>query len=390
MDAPLGLAREEAPRAPQQPQTQAVSEAIGEEADDAPAYEHTVRGLTMKQLAEHAGARSPATGLAAGVEPPPQVAPPSPPPPLPPLLERALFEPARLATHREPRELAIRTRVEDSASVTMTAMRPSASQILPKVSVITLVLLFQAVALPTAAGAPWELLARPAEVTLQALAAFILVGVVHLLPCRERTRGVLGVLLGALLLPFAFVAWRVAIAAGAFDAQPALTLLFAGPLPTPALPALLGLVLVPAGLFARGYHAPRLAVWGLVGAGLAAATVACAMMSLPALFGSLSEATFLGDRVAAWATLPLFVALLLGALAAAWSPLGRRATAFGFLVWGAALVPLVVLALFAAKSDQWLQVLEPVKLVTFLGAITLYTSAAVATAVNPRARSASD
>lgn len=420
LDAPLVRGRDEATRAATEPRTPALPDPLsrhevargepqrttsGDEMEEAPAYEHTVRGFTRQQLGELASARVVSTGHATGIEPgqaePPvsaavagdpkfEVQAPGAPAPPSRLSERALFESAQAASRTDggtadPREREIRARavVPDA---TLTALRPAASQILPKVSAITLVLLFQAVALPTAAGAPWELLARPAEVTLQALAALVLVAVVHLLPCRERTRGVLGALLGALLLPFAFVAWRAAITAGVFDAQPALSGLFSGSLPTPALPALLALVLLPAGLFARGHHASRVATWVLTAAGFAAAVVALATMSLGALVASLSEAAFLGDRVAAWATLPLLVALALGLAAFAWAPLGRRASAFGFLLWGTALLPLVVLALFAAKSDQWLQVLEPIKLVTFLGAITLYTAAALATAVNRRVR----
>jgi len=452
-DAPLARAREEATREPTQPTYRpdltetdpplgADDAAIpGDASRAAPSYEDTIRGMTLKQLGEHASLRP---QLAAGIEPGPVVASrvdagamnavnpagagaptstevpsahvdrsPSAPRSVlqarattapydinfevaaparsavaapPSFDEHAIVEPPRLGRRDDPREREIRARPEDAATATETTLRPSVTSILPKISPITLVLLFQAIALPTAAGPPWELLARPAEVTLQALAAFVLVGVVHLLPCRERTRGVFGLVFGVMLLPFAFVAWRAAIASGTFDAQPALVALMAGPLPTPALPALLALVLVPAGLFARGHRSPRSDAWVLTGAGLSAAVVAFAWMPLAGLFASVGDAPFLGDRVAAWATLPLFAALAFAVAALVWPPLSRRATGFGFIVWGTALVPLIVLALFAAKSDQWLQVLEPVKLVSFLGAITLYTAAALATTVNPRMR----
>ncbi len=262
-------------------------------------------------------------------------------------------------------------------------MRPNASSILPTVSLTALVLLFSAIVLPTAGGPPWELLARPAEVTLQALAAFILIGVVHLLPIHERTRATLGVLVGAILIGFVFVAWRVATTRGAFDAQPALDALFASPLPNAALPGLLALVLLPAALFARGRSA-RWSAWILGGLGLVAALATLLWMSPSALFTSLGEATFLGDRIGAFATLPLLVVVLVAGVALA-PRLRRFATGLGFALWALALVPLAVFALFAAKSDQWLQVLEPLKLVIFLGAIALYAAAAVGTLAADRA-----
>jgi len=410
-----------------------------QEHDAQVAYDHTQRGVTRRQLDQLAAAQ-PSSVLAAGIEPmaaavpdarPASVWPAAPagparsataplfsrsaeipvasldrspsspraiqqarvtvpfeakyegPVPPPSLQERALVAPARLSERDELRAREIRSRAaDDIATVTAASMQPATTRILPKVSVITLVLLFQAVALPTAAGAPWELLARPAEVTLQALAAFVLVGVVHLLPCRERTRGIVGLLLGLLLLPFAFVAWRAVVTAGVFDGQPALVALLTGPLPTPALPSLLALVLVPAGLFALGRQASRLVAWILTGLGIGAAVVALAMMPLAAFFASLSGASFLGDRVAAWATLPLFAVLVLAIATLAVPRLGRHANIVGFVLWGAALVPMLVLALFAAKSDQWMHVLEPIKLVTFLAAVSIFTSAAVATAVD--------
>lgn len=413
-DAPLAQARDEASEETTRPGSRHPTADLGQhvapplpimpglgDEGDAPSFNHTVRGFTRAQI-EQAASRSlsapkPRTSIdaahaaaaipeAAPIPAPPiAAAPVASPPAIPNPLSAPVSAPAALAeplsapAGADPRQREIR-RAPDP---TVTVLRPRVTSILPTVSVTALILLFSAIVLPTAGGPPWELLARPAEVTLQALAGFILIGVVHLLPTRERTRAILGVVVGIVLLGFAFVAWRVATTRGAFDAQPALDALFASPLPNPALPALLALVLVPAGLFARGRSA-QLPAWVLGGLGLVAALVTFVWMSPAALFTSLGGASFLGDRIGAFATLPLLIVLVVACAAMA-PGLRRFATGFGFGLWALALLPLAVFALFAAKSDQWMQVLEPLKLVIFLGAVSLYAAAAVASvATQPR------
>ena len=340
-----------------------VMPGVGDEGDVAP-FTHTVRGFTRGQV-EQAASRPSA---------PPQPKPIAGVPP------KALAEP--FAAVLDPRQREIRRGPDvRPPDPTITVMRPSAPSILPTASVTALVLLCSAIVLPTAGGPPWELLARPAEVTLQALAAFILIGVVHLLPVRERTRATWGVIASTVLLGFAFVAWRVATTRGAFDAQPALDALFASPLPNPGWPELLALVGLPAALFARA-QGSRWPAWILGGLGVVAAFVTFVWMSPGALFASLDEAAFLGDRIGAFATLPLLAAMVIAPVALV-PRLRRFATGAGFGFWALALAPLAIFALFAAKSDQWLHVLEPLKLVLFLAAITLYAAAAVATLATP-------
>lgn len=321
--------------------------------EDEPIFESTLRGLTRARLSQLASARPAAPEAPLSAASTPMPAPD--PEPLQPVT----------ATH--------------------TVMRAPVSSLHARLSVVSLVLLFQAFLLPTADGAPWELVARPAEVTLQAMAALVLIAVVHLMPVRDRTRARLGVALGLLLAPFAFVALRHAVIAGAFDdGQPALEHLAAGALPTPALPALVALVFLPASLMALARRARPWALWTLAALGLGAATATLVTTPIAELFAALSDAPFLGDRVAAWLTLPLLLALPSALLVLAVPPLQRAATPLALSLWAAALVPLLALALFSARSDQWQLVLEPLKLVAFLAAISLYLSSALATST-PRA-----
>lgn len=324
----------------------------GEAGGDAAIFEHTVRGMTRTQLAALATPALPAEAprpLAAhGVAPDPL---PGPRPDLAP---------------------------DPATTSTVTAFAPAPSRLFTDASLVALTLLIVAALLPTASGAPWELLARPAEVTMQALAAFILCGVVHLLPSARRTRAIVGAVLGLVLAAFVILAARVAVSATAFDGQPAMVALFAGPAAWPAILALAALILVPASLLGRALGTPRWhrVAFGVAGLGAAAGTAA--LVSLDGFAFSLGEAPFLGDRVAAFATLPLLALLVACPLALALPSLGRLCGTLGFATWAAALLPLVVLALFSARSDQWTLVLEPLKLVAFVGAVTLYTAAALA------------
>lgn len=325
---------------------------------DQPVIEHTQRGLTRAQLGAAASRQLPHDPTLA---PPPTASP----------------EPAG----HGPDVALRRTPIADA---TVTAFAPAPSRLLPNATRIALVLLFFAVALPTAAGPPWERLAHPAEVTLQALAALILIGVVHLAPSSPRRRARVGLALGLVLVIFAAVAMRVALTEGAFDGQPALLALFAGATPWPASFALAALVLVPGALFGRTLGAPLWHRFALGFGGLGAAVVTALLVPIGGLFESIGDSPFLGDRVGAFATLPLLAGLLVSPFSLALGSLGRSCGAVGYSLWGAALLPLVVLALFCARSDQWPQVLEPLKLVAFVGATTLYLAAALAASFSRR------
>lgn len=271
-----------------------------------------------------------------------------------------------------------------AGDVTVTAVAPAPSRLFANATRVALILLFLATALPTAAGPPWALLVRPAEVTLQALAALILIGAVHLLPLSERARARIGVALGLLLVTFVALTFRVALAGAAFDGQPALIALLAGPTSWPTVTALAALVLVPSALLGRSLGAPPWHRLGLGLAGLAAAIATLWLVPIAGLFASVEGATFLGDRVGAFAALPLLALLLVSPFALTLGALARSAAAVGFSLWGSALFPMLVLALFSARSDQWLQVLEPLKLVGFAGAATLYLAAALAASSSRR------
>lgn len=321
---------------------------------DAAIFEHTVRGLTRTQLAALA------------------TRPPSLPAEAPRPMAGHVEAPGPLPGPRP--ELA----PDPATTSTVTAFAPAPSRLFADASLVALTLLTVATLLPTASGAPWELLARPAEVTMQALAAFILIGVVHLLPATQRTRAIVGAGLGLVLAAFAIVAARVAISATAFDGQPAMVALFAGSAAWPAILAVAALILVPAALLGRALGTPTWHRVALGVAGLAAAAGTVALVPIDGFGSSLGEAPFLGDRVAAFATLPLLTLLVACPLALALHSLARVSGTLGFATWAAALLPLVVLALFSARSDQWTLVLEPLKLVAFIGAVALYTAAALA------------
>lgn len=245
-------------------------------------------------------------------------------------------------------------------------------------------LLGGAILLPTDAGAPWELIARPLEVTLQAFATLILLIAIELGPRTERIRSRLALIAGTLLLPFALLS--ASATAAAFDGPPAFERLFAGAAPTLGWLAVPGLVLVVGGLFALP-GARRWIAASLVIAGLASLVVTALTLELGALVPP--DSPFVGDRVAAWVMLaPLALAVGAGAIVA-WPRAKGLASPWAWALWASAHLPLLVLALFAAKSDHWVAVLAPLKLVLFLGALGLHGATALgalATNTRPRAR----
>jgi hypothetical protein len=277
------------------------------------------------------------------------------------------------------------------------AALPRATAFLPAATLVTLALLAGAMVLPSSRGAPWELLAQPTDPTFLALAAFLLVGVLHLLPSRASSRARMATGLGLLLLPFTALSARSALAAGAFDGQPAMELLWNGGW-SAALATLGSLAALMAGLMARGGEASRFAPTTLIGfgTGLALAVLlgAASPPPLSGLFSALGDAPFLGDRVGAWTAL-LLVLLVLVAPVFAWPGprerlpghayrLDRLSVPLAVALWGAALLPMLTLALFSAKSEAWLEVFEPLKLTLVLGALTLYLAAALSSALSTR------
>lgn len=350
--------------------------------DTAPSFEGTERGFLRLQLDERSGLAR-AQSLVPAATPAPEIDDARPPAaradePAPaadvvidrrtsaPALAPELSLPLRLRA-RPPDLYLPRTETLERASALRAEARAPATW-------VTWTLLGAATLLPTAAGAPWQLITRPVEVTLQAFAALVLLVAVELGPRTERTRARLGVIAGVLLLPFGLLS--ASATASAFDGPPAFEHLFAGAAPTLAWLAVPGLALAVAGLFLR---APRWLAGTLVGAGLAALVAAALALDLGALLPP--DSRFLGDRIAAWATVPLLSAGAVALVVTAAPRLARFSTPCAWALWATALLPLLVLALFAARSDQWMMVLAPLKLVLFLGALTLHLSSAIAAAL---------
>ncbi|MCC6622723.1 MAG: hypothetical protein IT385_15790 [Deltaproteobacteria bacterium] len=268
---------------------------------------------------------------------------------------------------------------------TATAARPRvvAPDVLSRATLATLALLFVAAALPSRAGPPWELALRPADPSFVALMALVLVAVVRLVPVAPRTRGALALAVGTVTLALALAVLSHE-AASAFDHQPALFVLFSA---TPAIgiALVLAATIVPAGLFLRTLAPRHMAATGLVGFG--AALVLAVAFGVGGIFpeppvvllvDGITGATFLGDRVAAAATMPALV-LLAGCLAFTFPGLGRTIAApIGVLLWGLAFAPALVLAAFVATASDWLAVLGPVKLIVLVAAAALYLAAALA------------
>jgi len=259
-----------------------------------------------------------------------------------------------------------------------------AAGLLSSVSAIVMLLLFQAVGLPTTEGPPWTLLASPGDVTFVALAFLILAGVVHLVPARPRLRAGLAVGAGALMMIFALILGANAILADAFDGQPAMEVALGGPAGSRIL--LLGIAMaLPFALFWRWVEPRRLAP--RIGVGVAVGLVVLAYLGLhlvgpgaqPPLLAALEagrEAPFLGDRLVAWLGL---MPLVVGALAPLALLSGARlAVPLASLFWLSVAVPIAVAALFVAKSEAWQLVLEPLKIGSFVAAPILYLAAALA------------
>ncbi|MCB9731493.1 MAG: hypothetical protein H6745_02530 [Deltaproteobacteria bacterium] len=259
-----------------------------------------------------------------------------------------------------------------------------------------MLLLFEAVALPSVDGPPWELLKNPGDVTFVALAILLLCVVAHVLPVTLRTRALVGSAVGLLMVVFGLVVGAQAVRNDAFDGQPAFLALFGGP------GAALGVVYVaamalPFALFWRALApesvGPRIAV-GLAFAMVALAFLGTAVLGLgdgPAMTQALATARtspFLGDRVVAASSLTPAVVAILGLAAVARRVTPRYAVTMGALFWLLLATPLIVAALFVAKSEAWILVLQPVKVATFLAVPLIYLPAALATAVTTLSRRA--
>jgi hypothetical protein len=257
------------------------------------------------------------------------------------------------------------------------------------VSVIAMLLLFEAIALPTSAGPPWSLLGDPGGVTFVALAFLLLVVVAHILPVRPVLRAWAAVAVGVLMAAFSLVVAGAAAGVDLFDGQPAMAAALGGPAGG-RIALVLGLGALPFALFWRYLEGDRLGP--RIAHGVALAVVLALAFGAGALglgagsavgsaLDTLGAGPVFGDRlVAGFAVLPLLVALvsLAGFLPGG---RGRRFVVFGLAFWAALFVPLVIAALFVAKSEAWMSVLEPLKVASFVAVPLLYLPAAAATLV---------
>ncbi len=257
------------------------------------------------------------------------------------------------------------------------------------VSILSMVLLLAALALPTATRAPWELLANPAGVTFVALAFLLLTAVAHIIPIGARAKAAVAVAVGVAMLVFASIVGAAAVSGDTFGGQPGVGGVLAGPVGGRIVVGF-AVVLLPFGLLWQAQSARPLGPKVAVGAGLGFALLvilAAGSLGLGATTAIASAAEtggaspFLGDRLVAWASLlPMVVAVgavstLLPRAPKALS--GVLAVAF----WVALSLPMVLAALFVAKSEAWALVLEPLKVASFVAVPLIYLPAALAALV---------
>lgn len=291
------------------------------------------------------------------------------------------------AAPREGRERTVTATADVPVPVAVGASRGG---LLRGVSWLAMLLLFEAVALPSVDGPPWELLKNPGDVTFVALAFLLLCVVAHVLPVTLRARAFVATGVGLLMVVFGLVVGAQAVRADAFDGQPAVVALFSahgGALGVVYLAA----VALPFGLFWRALApdalGPRIAV-GVGFSWVVLAFVGTAVLGLtdgPAITDALTTARtspFLGDRIVAASSLTPAIVAILGLAAVARRVTPSFATTMGVLFWLLLAIPLVVAALFVAKSEAWILVLQPVKVATFLVVPLIYLPAALATAVS--------
>ncbi|TNF33903.1 MAG: hypothetical protein EP329_07815 [Deltaproteobacteria bacterium] len=293
--------------------------------------------------------------------------------------------PPRLAHHTVTGVLS----AEERAGLFATAARREPGGLFKTLSIVSMVLLFEAIALPTSAGAPWTLLGDPGGVTFVSLAFLLLVVVAHILPVRPTLRAAAGLGVGVLMAGFSLVVAGAAAGADLFGGQPVATAALGGPLGGRAA-LLVAVTALPFGLMWRFLEPERLGPRIAHGIGLALVLFVAfgsgalgfgGGAAVTGAFDTLGSAPILGDRlVAALGLMPLLVALLslVGYLPGG---RGRRLAVFAVVYWVALAIPLLVAALFVAKSEDWMAVLEPLKVASFVAVPLLYLPAAAATFV---------
>lgn len=244
--------------------------------------------------------------------------------------------------------------------------------------------------LPTADGPPWERVLYPTGATFHALALLLTMAALWLARPGGLGRIIGHATVGLLAAVLAWLSMRDAVAAGLFDAQPALDALFGTP-GVAGLSVALGAGAVIGAAAGRGQGSRLPASVGF-GVGVLLLLLPSLLTpveghgsALGGLVSSLGGTPFQGDRVAAFALLPALVVL------AAALPLLRPSLLRGgghllsplLLVTLAA--PLIVLALYVAPSGTWELTLAPLKAVLLLIGGAGVVGHAIAVAFSPRA-----
>lgn len=251
---------------------------------------------------------------------------------------------------------------------------------LKPLAIVVLILLFEAAALPSLRGGelvpPWELLLSPGSTTFVATCFFVLLLLALSLRLDAITRAGLVSAVGAGVLVFGSFIGASAVGAGAFDGQPAISMLLAGPA-GPRILVLIAAIGLPLALFWRRQDPHSVGARIVIGTSMALVLViyfglhslgAGSSAPVSALIDSAGNSPFMGDRIGAVLALLPLAATLLAALAFMPAPSKGLARLSALLIWGALFASMVVVALFVATSDEWMRVLEPLKVVTVIGA----------------------
>lgn len=285
--------------------------------------------------------------------------------------------------------------LSDSSDDASTLQHQGATSFLRAMVVLGLLVLLGAFSIPTAMdgtfSGPLATVSDPQSLSFLVALLFVIEVLVAAIPMPLVVRAGLLTVASATHLGFGAMLLHAAALRDAFHAQPAVDLLFASGAFTTTL-ALLTLVLLPAGLYARGRYPASLGARVTVGIGaalglfalLAGHLVATRLGGVP-LMTLIDQVTgdgsLQGDRFAAIAVLAGLVALPLSFVAF----LGPRRTglaSFWAFLWcfllGAALI---VEAAHVVHLEQWLEVLEPVRLTVFFAAGLLVAPVAFGTLV---------
>jgi hypothetical protein len=242
--------------------------------------------------------------------------------------------------------------------------------------------------LPTAEGPPWERVLYPTGATFHALALLLAMAALWLARPGRRGHIIGHATIAVIAATLAWLSMRDAVAAGLFDAQPALDALWGGS-GLAGLAVALGTGAVTGAAVARGQGSglPSAITYGVGFLLLLVPPVFLPVeghgTALSGLLSALGDAPFRGDRVAAFALLPAVVVVVAGLPLLRPSLLRGGGSLLALLLLVTLAVPLIVLALYVAPSAAWEQTLAPLKAVLLLVGGAGVVARAVAVALAP-------